>query len=695
MTKTEAKERIERLKKAINKYRYSRLVLNKELISPEAEDTLKKELFDLETRFPEFITSDSPNQRVGGHALKKFLKIRHSLPMLSFGDAFSREDMENWLKRNKKLIPSGAKIDFYVELKLDGLAVSLIYENGIFKTGATRGDGVTGENVTLNLKTIEAIPLNLPPREEIIKSLEHQKLHHIVAHVKKLWPKVIEARGEVFINKNDFKKLNKEQAKKGLSLYANPRNVAAGSIRQLDPKITALRRLDSFAYSLKTDLGQKTHEEEHLILHSLGFRTNPNNKSARDLDDVLKFKEYWEKHREKLPLEIDGVVVITNSEEIFKRLGVVGKTPRGAIAFKFSPKESETVVQDIVVQIGRTGVLTPVAILKPVKIGGVTVSRATLHNEDEIKRLGVKIGDTVIVGRAGDVIPDIYKVLKEMRTGKEKEFNFPKNFCGQKVVRVAGEVAYKVTHPEKCELVNRRRLYYFISKAAFNIDGVGPKIIDALLDNNLISDAADLFHLEAGDLVPLERFAEKSAENVVNSIRNSKIIDLYKFIYALGIEHIGEETAVDIGKKLAEQESVKFPKDIVEIIKKIRPDDWQKIPNIGPKVAESVYKYFTNDSNLSFLKKLDKVGIKIISPKITKLAQKLRGKTFVLTGGLGILTRDEAKDRIRKLGGDVTSSVSKEVDYVVAGSEPGEKYNKAKKLGVKIINEKEFIKLIG
>ncbi|MBI2635549.1 MAG: NAD-dependent DNA ligase LigA [Parcubacteria group bacterium] len=660
LTKIEVKERIEKLKKAINRYRYSRLVLNKELISPEAEDTLKKELFDLEERFPELITPDSPTQRVGGKALKKFPKVRHSTRMLSFNDAFSEDDMQDWLTRNLKLLPNDAKLDFYCELKLDGLAISMVYENDILKTGATRGDGITGEDVTANLKTIEAIPL----------------------------------QGEVFLNKKDFEALNKKQAKMGLPLYANPRNVAAGSIRQLDPKITASRRLDSFAYSLKTDLGQKTHEEEHLILHSLGFRTNPNNKYVENLNDVFKFKEYWEKHREKLPLEIDGVVAIINSEEIFKRLGVVGKTPRGAIAYKFSPKESETTVLNIIVQIGRTGVLTPVAILKPVQIGGTTVSRATLHNEDEIKRLGLKIGDTVIVSRAGDVIPDVNKVLKEMRTGKEKEFHFPKVFCGQKVVRVSGEAAHKVLHPEKCELVNRRRLYYFTSKAAFNIDGVGPKIIDAMLDNNLISDAADLFELEAGDLVPLERFAEKSAQNVVDSIKNSKTVDLFKFIYALGIEHIGEETAVDIGKKMASHNAINRPQDIIDIASKINIGDWQKIPNIGPKVAESVFEYFSKKENRKFLEKLDEAEVKIISPKITKIFQKLSGKTFVLTGGLETLTRDEAKDKIRALGGDVSSSVSKETDYVVAGSEPGEKYEKAKKLGVKIINEKEFIKML-
>lgn len=693
LTKTEAKERIEKLKKAINRYRYSRLVLNKELISPEAEDTLKKELFDLENQFREFITPDSPTQRVGGKALKKFPKIHHATRMLSFNDAFSEEDMKDWLNRNKKLLPAGAEIDFYLELKLDGLAISMVYENGILKTGATRGDGINGEDVTANLKTVEAIPLKLLEREEVLKNLERQKLYHIVSRLKKSWPKVIEARGEVFLNKKDFESLNREQVKNELPLYANPRNVAAGSIRQLDPKITASRRLDSFAYSLKTDLGQKTHEEEHLILHSLGFRTNPNNKYAKNLEDVFRFKEHWEKHREKLSLEIDGIVVIINSEEIFKRLGVVGKTPRGAIAYKFSPKESETTILNIIVQIGRTGVLTPVAILRPVQIGGTTVSRATLHNEDEIKRLGIKIGDTVIVSRAGDVIPDVVKVLKELRTGKEKEFRFPKEFCDQKVVRASGEAAHKILHPEKCELVNRRRLYYFTSKAAFNVEGVGPKIIDALLNNNLISDATGLFELEAGDLVHLERFGQKSAQNIVDSIKKSKNIDLYKFIYALGIEHVGEETAIDIGKKLLEYKNIKNPKNIIDIAEKLKINDWQKIPNIGPEVARSVLEYFSKKENKEFLEKINKAGVKIISPKITKFLEKIRSKIFVLTGGLETLTRDEAKEKVRELGGDISSSVSKETDYVVAGSEPGEKYDKAKKLGIKIIDEKEFINL--
>jgi len=704
LTKNEARERIEKLKKAINRYRYSRLVLNKELISSEAEDTLKKELFDLEEQFPEFIAPDSPTQRVGGKPLKEFKKARHSVRMTSFNDAFSEEDMRNWHERNAKLLPDNAKVDFYCELKLDGLSVSMVYENNILKIGSTRGDGIIGEDVTSNLKTIEAIPLSLLSEEEVLKNLEKLsakggsvsggELYHIINHLKKSWPKVIEARGEVFMNKKDFETLNREQARKGLPLYANPRNVSAGSIRQLDPKITAARRLDSFAYILVTDLGQKTHEEEHLILRALGFKTNPNNKKLKTLPEVFEFHKYWASHRDRLPFEIDGIVAMINSEEYLKRLGIVGKAPRASIAYKFSAKEAETIVEDIIVQVGRTGALTPVAILKPVQIGGVTISRATLHNEDEIKRLGLKIGDTVIVGRAGDVIPDVKKVLKELRSGREKGFHFPKEFCGQKVVRISGEAAHKILHPEKCGLVNRRRLYHFVSKAAFDMEGVGPKIIDAALDNNLISDAADLFNLEDGDLLPIERFAEKSAQNIINSIQKSKTIDLYKFIFALGIAHIGEETAIDVGKKLIAHKAIKNPRDLIESTQKFNLDDWQKIPDVGPKVAESIFNYFKDKENINLIKKLDNSGVKIISPKMSVASLKLKGKIFVLTGGLQTLTREEVKDRIRELGGDISSSVGSSVDYAVAGSEPGEKYDKAKKLGIKIIDEKEFLKII-
>ena len=398
MNKSEAEKRIEKLREVVNHHRYLYHVLDKQEISDEALDSLKKELFDLEQQFPELVTPDSPTQRVGGKPIKEFAKVRHPKPMLSFNDAFDKKDMKEWEARFEKISPGVKKRGYYCELKIDGLAIELTYRKGFLEIGSTRGDGLIGENVTQNLKTVNAIPLKLGIRDSRLKI-----------------PAQLIVRGEVFITKKDFERINKEQEKAGLKVYANPRNLAAGSVRQLDSKITASRNMDSFAYSLITDLGQKTHREEHQILKSLGFKTNPYNKFAEDLDEVQRFRDYWEKNRDKLNYEIDGVVVILNDERSFQRTGVVGKAPRGAIAYKFSPKESETVVEDIVVQVGRTGILTPVAKLKPVSIGGTTVSSATLHNLDEIRRLGVKIGDTVIVGRAGDVIPDVKKVLKELR----------------------------------------------------------------------------------------------------------------------------------------------------------------------------------------------------------------------------------------------------------------------------------------
>lgn len=682
MRKQEAKERIEKLKKAINKYRYSRLVLNKELISPEAEDTLKKELFDLETQFPDLITPDSPTQRVGGKPLQKFKKIKRApeQKMNSLNDAFTEQDVLDWISRLKKL---NVKIsDFYCDLKMDGLAVELIYKNGAFAQGSTRGDGLVGEDITQNLRSIEDIPLSLD-LGDLPRELKNE----------------IRIRGEVFINKKEFARVNREQKKKGEKVFANPRNMAAGSLRQLNPEITRSRKLNFFAYNLwgNTELYFKnfpTHEKEYKRLKIFGILPNPLGIVAASAEDIFKFHEKIKKEREGLNYEIDGIVVSINNNKDYYNAKIVGKAPRGAIAYKFAPKESETVVLNIIIQIGRTGILTPVAILKPVQIGGVVVRRATLHNEDEIKRLEVKIGDTVIVGRAGDVIPDIKRVLKELRIGKEKEFRFPKEFCGQKVMRISGEAAHKIAHPLKCELVNRRRLYHFVSRAAFDIEGVGPKIIDALLDNNLISDAADLFNLTEGDLTPLERFGEKSAENIIAALQKSKTIDLYKFIYALGISHAGEETSIDIGKKLVENKNINNPADIIKITEKINFEEWQNIANIGPEVAKSIFDYFSKKENKEFLRKLDKAGVKIISPRVTKATQKLRGKVFVLTGGLKTLTRDEAKDRIRSLGGDINSSVSRVVDYVVAGSEPGEKYEKAKRLKLKVITEKDFLAML-
>jgi len=667
MTKKEAKRRIEKLKKLIHHHRYSYHVLDRQEISEAALDSLKKELFDLEQKFPDLVTSDSPTQRIGGKPLEKFEKVRHSQLMLSFNDAFSEKDMKDWQERIGRLLTPEERreVDFYCELKIDGLAIELTYEKGILKTGSTRGDGLIGENVTQNLKTIEAIPLKLRDSPGTISQL-------IV-------------RGEVFISKKEFEKLNKKQKKKGLSLYANPRNVAAGSIRQLDPKITAQRKLDSFAYGLVSDLGQKTHEKEHEILKIVGFKTNPHNKYCKNLKEVFEFHDFWQKKREGLDYEIDGIVVQVNPGKIFKKLGVVGKAPRGAIAYKFPLKQATTVIEDIKVQIGRTGALTPVAYLKPIKVGGVTISRATLHNEDEIKRLGVKIGDTVIVGRAGDVIPDIIKVLPELRTGKEKSFKMPQKcpVCGRKVIKPKGEAVSRCSNPQ-CFAQQKRYFYHFISKGAFDITGLGPKIIDRLIEEGLAQDPSDLFELKEGDISPLERFAKKSAQNLIEAIQSRKKISLARFIFALGIRNAGEETALDLARYFGSLEN----------LKKTSLEKLEKIMDIGPIVARSIYDWFHQKRNLEFLDRLKRVGIEIEILKIRAKKLKLKGLTFVLTGGLQTMTKDEAKAKIRELGGEISESVSKKTDYVVVGKEPGSKYEKAKKLSLKIIPEKEFLKLI-
>jgi len=671
MDRLEAKKRVIKLRRTINHHRYLYHVLDKQEISDSALDSLKKELFDLEQEYPEFITPDSPTQRVGGKPLKEFKKFKHPEPMLSFNDAFDEKDMQEWEARFEKLSVGSKKHGYYCELKIDGLAIELVYKKGVLETGATRGDGITGEDVTQNLKTVEAIPLKLEKFE--------------IRNSKFGIPAELVVRGEVFITKKDFERINKEQEKKGLKIYANPRNLAVGSIRQLDPSITRSRKLDSYAYALKTDLGQITHEDEHLILKALGFKTNPHNELRKDLKAVQEFRDHWEKRRSGLNYEIDGIVVVLNDNKTFNKLGVVGKAPRGAIAYKFAPKESQTIVEDIIVQVGRTGVLTPVAVLKPVHIGGTTVSRATLHNLDEIRRLGIKVGDTVIVGRAGDVIPDVRQVIKELRTGKEKDFHMPQKcpVCDSPVEQVAGEVAYRCVN-KNCPAIKRKAIYHFASKNAFDIEGLGPQTIDQLMEAGLIRNMADMFDLKKEDLLNLERFAEKSAQNIIDAIQSKKKVSLDKFIYSLGIEHVGEETAFVLARKFKKLDN----------IRKATLEELQNTPDVGPTVAQSIYEWFQRTYNLKLLEKFKASGIKVTEEKITKNSTRLEGKTFVITGSLESMTRDETKDKIRELGGDVSSSVSQNTDYVVAGSEPGSKYNKAVKLKVKIISEKEFIKLL-
>ena len=685
MEKKIAKERIEKLKKEIDKYRYAYHVLDKSLISDAALDSLKKELFDLEQQFPEFIKPDSPTQRVGGQPLKEFRKVHHETRMISLNDAFSKEDMEAWLERLENYLGHSASA-FYCELKIDGLAIELEYENGIFVRGSTRGDGIIGEDVTQNLKTVEAIPLKLNPKPYT------------------LIPKRLIVRGEVFLTIKEFERMNKEQEKKGGKAYANPRNVAAGSIRQLDSKVTAGRRLDSFAYDIITDLGQKYHEEEHAMLKKFGFKTNPHNKPAANLKEILAFREYWAKHRDKLPYEIDGTVVLTNLNRDYENAGIIGKAPRGGIAFKFGAREAVTIIEDIKIQIGRTGVLTPVAVLKPARVGGITITHATLHNADEIKRLDARIGDTVIVSRAGDVIPKIIKVLKDLRPRGVKEFAMPKKCLVDGSAVIRDGVAYKCSN-KNCGARNREWFRHFISRAAFNIEGLGPKIIDKFLDGGLISDAADIFTLKEGDIAVLERFGEKSAQNIIYEVSLRKKISLPRFLYSLGIIHVGEETSrvladefLKIGGKIGS------PKDILKIGADLSEEKLFNVPDIGPVVAKSILEYFSAGGGSSFggkdyqhqnlLKKLDEVGIRIESQKSKVKSQKLSGLSFVLTGTLESMSREQAKEKIRALGGNVNESVSKNTSYVVAGAEPGSKLEKAKRLSVKILNEGQFLKLI-
>ncbi len=701
MNKIEAKKRIEALREAINRYRYEYHVLDRSSISDEALDSLKKELFDLEGQFPDLITPDSPTQRVGGRPLGAFKKVRHDAPMLSFNDAFSEDDMRAWRERLENrlgysLTPHASRLSplFYCELKLDGLAIELVYENGIFVQGATRGDGLIGEDVTQNLRTIEAIPLRLLPPDEIAANLARRNLN---PRSYILNPPRLVVRGEVFITLKEFRAMNRAQEREGLKSYANPRNIAAGSIRRLDPAITAARHMDSFEYAIVTDIGQTRHEEEHLLLAAFGFKTNPWNEPVADMKGIFNFRDYWEARREKLPYEIDGIVVIMNDNATFKSAGVVGKSPRGAIAYKFSPREATTIVEDIKIQVGRTGALTPVAVMRPVNVGGTTVTHATLHNADEIERLGVRVGDTVIVTRAGDVIPRVEKVLTEFRTGDEKPFVMPAR-CpvdGSRVVRDG--VAYRCGN-KSCGARHLEALQHFVSRRAFDLRGLGQKTLNKFLDGGLISDAADVFALREGDIAALPRFGKKSAENIVREIAEKKRIALPKLLYALGILHVGEETAALLAKYIDTNHKPQTTnykiKDILKAFMGTAPEDLQTIPDIGPKVSESIHAWFRDPRNVKLLEKLEASGITLSPSRPVPHASRLPGRSFVLTGTLSSLSREEAKERIRALGGDVSESVGKKTSYVVVGAEPGSKYEQAKQLGVKILNEKEFLELI-
>ncbi len=682
-----AKLRAEKLKREINDLRYRYHVLDDPQVTDEVYDSLTVELKQLEARFPELLSPDSPTQRIGGKPLDKFKKVAHETRMLSLNDAFSEEEMMDWEKRLKRLEPYG-KWNYVCELKFDGLATSLVYEKGLFVQGSTRGDGLVGEDITQNLKTIHAIPLRLD-FELKSSGLSHDSRAseelktRVTENLKKT--KKIEVRGEVIMRKRDFIKLNKKEHGK----YANPRNTAAGAVRQLDPAITASRKLFWHGYHLVTDLGQKTHGEEHQILDVLGF---PADDTAiyKDLNGVFEFWENVVKTRERRDFEVDGIVVQIDELDMFRRFGVVGKAPRGSIAYKFAAKKATTIVEEIKVQVGRQGNLTPIAVMRPVKVGGVTITHASLHNEDEIRRIGLKIGDTVVVQRAGDVIPQIVEILPKLRSGKEKDFHMPKRcpVCGAEVKRQqisAGREkgASLVCTNRNCLAKNLRRIEHFVN--AFEIYTVGPKIVERFKDEGLISDAADLFALKKEDIAGLPRFGEKSAENIIASIEGHKKVSLPRFLMALGILHVGEQTAFDLAR-------------VFGTLHKLRHASLEQlnaIENIGDVVAQSVYEFFRDPQNQKSIDRLLERGVRIKNQESRIKEGKLAGLKILVTGTLETMSREEAKRLVMENGGDWVSAVSKNTDYLVAGENPGSKLGRAEKLGVNILNEVDFLKLIG
>jgi DNA ligase (NAD+) len=672
MTKAQAKDRIQKLRQEIEHHRYLYHVLDQQEISEAALDSLKHELSQLEQQWPELITPDSPTQRVAGKPLDKFSKVIHTQRMLSLNDIFSEAELQDWEQRIKKLTLQ--PLTYYAEIKMDGLAVNLHYVNGRFVQGATRGDGKVGEDVTMNLRTIESIPLQLSGD----------------------YPADLEVRGEVYMTKQQFETLNADAT----TSFANPRNAAAGSIRQLDPSIASARKLSFMAYDCITDVGKQYHADVHDYLTTVGFPSNPYNKRCASLAAVQEHYLYLQKQREHLPYWIDGMVVNVDSITVFQQLGVVGKAPKGAVAYKFPAQQGTTLIEDIQVQVGRTGALTPVAHLRPVHLAGSTVARATLHNIDEIKRLDVRIGDTVIVEKAGDIIPDIIQVLPHLRTKDSKRYRFPRKCpaCGTTVARRAGEVAYYCTNLE-CIAQHRERLYHFVSKGALNIVGLGPKIIDLLVEEGLVKQCADFFKLTEQMIEPLDRFAEKSAQKLIAEIQSKTTITLPRFLYGLGIRHVGEETALALAQhfgsleqlRLAVAETSAGPVETRLITSLLA------VPDIGPVVAQSVYDYFNDPKyQVQLDQLLEYVTVQPIRQgrdAINRVST-LTGKTFVLTGTLSTMTRDAAKEKIRMAGGKISSSVSKATDYVLAGAEPGSKYDKAKKLNVTIITEQELLKLL-
>lgn len=657
------------MREAIDKYRYEYHVLNQSTISPEALDSLKRELSALENEYPELVTPDSPTQRVAGAPLPEFKKIKHRVPQWSFNDAFEESDIRSFDERIKKFLKQRTGRDeqptYTCELKIDGLKIVLVYEKGILQTAATRGDGQVGEDVTHNVRTIESVPLRLFRAIDLI------------------------VEGEAWIAKSTFEALNRVQRERGEELFANPRNLAAGTIRQLDPKVAAARHLDSFIYDIaqSSEVLPDSQFEELKLLGELGFKVNPHFKHVNDIDAVIDYWRQWQKRVDREDYWIDGVVVKVDERKYQEILGYTGKAPRFGLAVKFTPDQVTTILERISFQVGRTGVITPVAHLRPVSVGGSIVSRATLHNEDFIKKLDVRLGDTVIIQKAGDIIPEVVGVVKELRPKRAAPFRWPSRIaeCGGdgRIERVPGEVAWRCCDRNSFA-VQRRRFYHFVSKPCFNIDRLGPRVVDALLDNGLITTYADIFTLKRDELLKLPRFAEKSVDNLLNAIKKARVVTLARLLTALSIPHVGEETANEIANHFGNLAGVRQAK----------ASDFEQIANIGPKVAAAAAAWFADKNNQQVLTNLLK-QIKIINPRPPTDGQlPLAGKTFVITGILSSMSRDEAEEKIRALGGRPASAVSTNTDFVVVGDKPGAKAVKARALGVRTLSEKEFVEML-
>ncbi|MBR3230764.1 NAD-dependent DNA ligase LigA [Candidatus Saccharibacteria bacterium] len=667
MNIAEAKERVVKLRELINDYRYHYHVLDESIMSEAAADSLKHELSLLEAEYPELITPDSPTQRVAGQPLDKFVKVKHQKRMISLADVFSREEVLDWINRNEKLVPGGKIAEFFTDIKMDGLACALKYKNGILAQAITRGDGLVGEDVTQNVRTIENVPLRLATGGVLPE---------------------VEVRGEIVIFKEDFEDLNRLQREKGEPEFANPRNLAAGSIRQLDPKVAAGRPLKFMAYDLVTP-DSLTWREAYEKLRELGFRTSNEDRvfGAEEKAKLFEYIAQLDEYRRGLPFNTDGMVIKVNNRATYDKLGIVGKTPRGAVAYKFPAEESTTKVLDIVISIGRTGAATPVAILEPVAVAGTTVRHASLHNADEIARLDVRIGDTVIIYKAGDIIPQVKEVLTSLRPEGTRSFDFlealKKQYPELDFERPAGEVVYRVKG-ESSDLILKRAIEYYASKPALNIEGLGEKNVVALVDAGLLSSIADLYRLRAHEVAKLERFGELSAKNLVEAIAKSKQSSLAKFITALGIRHVGAQTAVSLARKFKSLENL-------EIATK---DELLAVSDIGEVVAESILAYFNDEDNVKMLAELKDLGVapKVEDGKVLPLA----GKSYIVTGTLASMGREAAEDKLRELGATVTSSVTKNTTALIVGEKPGKaKTDKADQLGVPRLSESEFLELVG